>query len=77
MQQMSYIRQFLDHLKLTEIKPLLKNGDRKYMSTYRPIALLTSFYKVLEKVIYERLCQHKSQQHIRRTVWLLKKLLNR
>jgi hypothetical protein len=39
------------------------------MSNYRPTAVLTSFCKVLEKVMYEKLWQHinnnnvKSQQH--------------
>jgi hypothetical protein len=28
------------------------------MTNYRPISLLTSFSKVVEKIIYERLLQH-------------------
>jgi hypothetical protein len=31
---------------------------RKNMTNYRPISLLTSFSKVFEKIIYERLLQH-------------------
>ena len=34
------------------------------MSNYRPIALLISFSKVLEEVIYERLCQHINNTNI-------------
>jgi hypothetical protein len=44
--------------KIQEIKPVFKNGDRNDISNYRPIALLNSFSNVLEKVIYQRLCQH-------------------
>jgi hypothetical protein len=43
------------YLKYTEIKSLIKNGDRNGMSNYRPTAVLTSFCKVLEKVMYEKL----------------------
>jgi hypothetical protein len=45
-------------LKYAEIKPLFKNGDRVNMTNYRSISLLTSFSKVVEKVIYIRLHQH-------------------
>jgi hypothetical protein len=35
-----------------EVVPLLKKRDKKNMSNYRPISLLTAFSKVFEKVIY-------------------------
>ena len=41
-----------------EVVPLLKKGDKKDMSNYRPTSLLTAFSKVFEKVIYVRLSQH-------------------
>jgi hypothetical protein len=41
-------------LKYSEIKPLFKKGDKTSMMNYRPISLLTSFLKVVEKVIYAR-----------------------
>jgi hypothetical protein len=34
------------------------------MASYRPISLLTSFSKVLEKIIYERLLQHINVNNI-------------
>jgi sarcosine oxidase/L-pipecolate oxidase len=55
---------FPAHLKHTEIEPLFKNGDRNNMSNYRPIAPLTSFSKILEMVMYERLCQHINNNNI-------------
>jgi hypothetical protein len=45
-------------LKYAEIVPLFKKGDKKDMSNYRPISLLSAFSKVCVKVIYVRLYQH-------------------
>jgi hypothetical protein len=61
---------FPSQLKFSEIKPLQKKGDpyRKKETTdiikFRPISLLTSFSKILEKVIYTRLYQHFNQNNI-------------
>jgi hypothetical protein len=40
---------FPTRLKYAVVKPLLKKGDRKNVANYRPVSLLTSFSKVLEK----------------------------
>jgi hypothetical protein len=37
------------------IKPLLKKGDKENVANYRPISLLTSFSKVFERIIYDRI----------------------
>jgi Notch-like protein len=42
---------FADCLKFSEIKPIYKKGNRKLISNYRPLSLLTSFSKIFEKVI--------------------------
>jgi hypothetical protein len=55
---------FPTHLKFSEIKPLFKKGDRTNISNYRPISLLTSFYKIFDKVIYSRLYHHINQNNI-------------
>jgi hypothetical protein len=39
----------------TKILPLFKKGDKSDISNYRLISLLTSFSKIFEKIIYERL----------------------
>jgi hypothetical protein len=49
---------FPDHLKYAEVKPLFKKGDKSKISNYRPISILSSFSKVLEKVIYNQLQEH-------------------
>jgi hypothetical protein len=45
-------------LKYAEVVPLFKKGDKKDMSNYRPVSLLTAFSKVFEKVINVRIYQH-------------------
>jgi hypothetical protein len=49
---------FPTHLKYSNVKPLFKKADRENMDDDRPISLLTSFPKVFEKILYERLLQH-------------------
>jgi hypothetical protein len=55
---------FPDRLKYSNVKPLHKKGDKQNMSNYRPIFLLTSFSKVLEKVKYNKLLQHLNNNKI-------------
>ena len=43
---------FPDRLKYANIKPIFKKGDDQETMNYRPIFLLTSFSKVIEKLIY-------------------------
>jgi hypothetical protein len=45
---------FLDHLKISIVKPLYKKGDKANMTNYRSTALLITFYKVPEKIMYNR-----------------------
>jgi len=49
---------FPDKLKYASIKPVFKKGDDQDITNYRPISLLTSFSKVIEKLIYARLLDH-------------------
>jgi len=49
---------FLSRLKYAIIKPIFKNGDKKKVANYRPISLLSSFSKFLEKVTYSKLMNH-------------------
>ena len=57
---------FPARLKYATIKPLLKTGDKENIANYRPISLLTSFSKVLEKLIYNRLLNHIQTNNILR-----------
>ena len=45
---------FSDIMKLAEVKPLHKNDSTHVVDNYRPISLLMTILKILEKVIYTR-----------------------
>jgi hypothetical protein len=46
------------------VKPLYKKGDTTDFSNYRPISLLTSFSKIIEKIIYKRLYCYLIEKNI-------------
>jgi hypothetical protein len=48
----------VDRLKYANIKPCFKKCDAAEISNYRPISLLTSFSKLFEILIFNRLEQH-------------------
>jgi len=47
-----------DQLKVAKIIPIFKSGDVSSPDNYRPIALLSTFSKILEKIMCNRLTQH-------------------
>jgi len=51
-------------LKYATVKPLLKKGDKENIANYRPISLQTSFSKVFERLIYDRLLKHIENNNI-------------
>jgi hypothetical protein len=55
---------FPERLKYSIIKPLYKKGEKSLISNYRPISLLTSFSKIVEKVIFNRLIDHLNKYAI-------------
>jgi hypothetical protein len=55
---------FPSRLKFSEVKHLHKKGDKTDITNFRPISLLTSFSKILEKVVYTWLYQHIKQNNI-------------
>jgi exonuclease III/uncharacterized protein YutD len=55
---------FPTRLKYSQINPVFKKGNKSEMSNYRPISLLTSFSKIFEKIIYNRLQNHIAVNNI-------------
>ena len=55
---------FPDKLKTTVIKPLFKKGSKLDVSNYRPIALLSPFSKVSEKVYLKRVLSFLSKNTV-------------
>lgn len=46
---------FPSQLKIAKITPVFKAGDRKIVSNYRPISILTALSKILEKIVVNQL----------------------
>jgi len=46
------------------VKPLFKKGDKTEISNYRPLSILSSFYKILEKVMFNQLQNHLNNYRI-------------
>jgi hypothetical protein len=44
---------FPERLKFAEVRPVFKKGDKTEFTNYRPISLLTSFSKIIEKIIFK------------------------
>ena len=51
-------------LKYALVKPNHKKGNKQEMSNCRRISLLTSFSKIIEKLIYNRLFEHLDKNNI-------------
>ena len=49
-----HLGEFQSIMKLTEVVPLYKSKEHYLETNYRPISLLTTISKVLEKIIYTR-----------------------
>ena len=46
---------FPDQLKLSQVVPVFKSGDKLQIGNYRPVSILSTFSKIFEKVMYSRL----------------------
>ena len=49
---------FLELLKIAKISPIFKKGDSSLMNNYRPVSILPSISKILEKVIFKQIEEH-------------------
>ena len=44
-----------NELKVAKVVPIYKSGDRRLINSYRPVSVLPSFSKILEKLMYNRI----------------------
>jgi hypothetical protein len=51
-------------LKIAKVVPVFKCGDAQDMNNYRPISLLCSFSKILEKIVFIRLMDYLDTNNI-------------
>jgi hypothetical protein len=52
---------FPSRSKITQITQINKKGSKAEITEYRPISLLTSFAKIFEMIIYNKLHQHTNR----------------
>jgi hypothetical protein len=53
-----------DKFKVAKVIPVFKSGDPLDMNNYRPISLLCSFSKILEKIVFIRLMNYLSANNL-------------
>ena len=58
---------FPEGMKHTEIVPLFKAGPKNESTNYRPISLLITMSKLLEKVMYKRIYNFLNENQIYRS----------
>ena len=55
---------FPDNMKLAKVCPVYKSDNKMEFSNYRPISILPTFSKILEKIIYSRLINFINKHNI-------------
>ena len=55
---------FPDRLKIAKVTPVFKGDDSAHLSNYRPISVLPCFFKILDRLRYNRLYKHLSNSKI-------------
>ena len=53
-----------DQMKIARVVPLFKADDPSLFTNYRPVSILTSFSKFLERIIYNRILDYLTNLHI-------------
>ena len=51
-------------LKIAKVIPIFKTGSKESMENYRPISLLPTFSKILEKIMYNRLSTYLKNNNL-------------
>ena len=55
---------FPDKMKIARIMPMYKGGDKENVVNYRPIFVLPCFSKILERIMYNRLYLHLTENNL-------------
>jgi hypothetical protein len=53
-----------EKLKIARVTPVFKSGDESEPSNYRPISVLSCFSKLLERIVYNRLYNHLTENNM-------------
>ena len=49
---------FPKHLKIAKVRPVRKSNDSNDVTNFRPISLISSFSKVFEKIVHDKLTSY-------------------
>ena len=49
--------------KVAKVTPILKHGNAQLVSNYRPISVLSAFFKILEKLVHKRILSFLNQKN--------------
>ena len=55
---------FPSELKLARVTPIFKSGDSSQLTNYRPVSVLSSYSKILERIVYNRLINFINKHNI-------------
>ena len=55
---------FPDSCKTAKVIPLLKSGNVNDLNNYRPISILTCFFKIFEKLLHKRLYEFLNKNNV-------------
>ena len=55
---------FPENLKIAKVPPVYKRDEQFFLTNYRPISVLPCFSKLLERIMYNRLFKHLSENSI-------------
>ncbi|MGE5862423.1 MAG: RNA-directed DNA polymerase, partial [Nitrososphaerales archaeon] len=53
-----------DLIKIAKVCPIFKSGEKSNISNYRPISILPSYSKIIEKLVYNRLINYLTKHAI-------------
>jgi hypothetical protein len=56
--------EFPNKMKIAKVIPIFKSGESSSLVNYRPISLLPTFSKVLERIVYRRLDQYLKKNKV-------------
>ena len=55
---------FPNSLKIAKVIPIFKSGDKETVCNYRPVSVLSTFSKLLERIFYNRLYEYVNKRNI-------------
>ena len=67
---------FPDELKLADVTPIFKKGDKTNAKNYRPVSVVPPVSKVFEKILQKQMALHFNNYLISLLMWLQKRILS-